>query len=189
MKQVAKVLLAAVTAVTVAAPIPAAPPAGAAAAAAGKAPVHHSASRVRGVPTFANSTLADIGTFDDPIVREAAVEGLGRYNGAVVAVNPNTGRVLTVVNQKVAFGDGFIPCSTIKPTIAVAVVGLKFLPPDGAESEPLRLPNEPHVGLLVVQGHTVRRSRRTVFCTHCYPPAFPEPVLEWLGEDLPASVG
>ena len=85
MKQVAKVLLAAVTAVTVAAPIPAAPPAG---AAAGKAPVHHTATRFRGVPTFANSTLADIGTFDDPIVREAAVEGLGRYNGAVVAVNP-----------------------------------------------------------------------------------------------------
>src|SRR5580698_1001442 len=119
LKQVAKVLLAAVTSVTVAAPIPAAPPAG---AAAGKAPVHHSTSRVRGVPTFANSTLADIGTFDDPIVREAAVEGLGRYNGAVVAVNPNTGRVLTVVNQKVAFGDGFIPCSTIKPTIAVAAL-------------------------------------------------------------------
>ena len=81
MKHFAKALLAAVTAVTVAAPIPAAP-----AAAGGKAPVHRSATRFRGVPTFANSTLADIGTFDDPIVREAAVEGLGRYNGAVVAV-------------------------------------------------------------------------------------------------------
>jgi cell division protein FtsI/penicillin-binding protein 2 len=119
LKHFAKALLAAVTAATVAAPIPAAPPAG---AAAGKAPVHHSATRFRGVPTFANSTLADIGTFDDPTVREAAVEGLGRYNGAVVAVNPNTGRILTVVNQKVAFGDGFIPCSTIKPTIAVAAL-------------------------------------------------------------------
>jgi cell division protein FtsI/penicillin-binding protein 2 len=118
LKQFAKVLLAAVTAVTVAAPMPAAP----AGAAAGKAPVHHSTTRFRGVPTFANSTLADIGTFDDPVVREAAVEGLGRYNGAVVAVNPNTGRILTVVNQKIAFGDGYIPCSTIKPTIAVAAL-------------------------------------------------------------------
>jgi len=54
--------------------------------------------------------------FDDPIVRAAAVEGLGRYNGAVVAVDPNTGRILTVVNQKIAFGSGYIPCSTIKPT-------------------------------------------------------------------------
>jgi len=78
--------------------------------------------RFHGVPTFANSTLADVGTFDDPVVREAAVEGLGRYNGAVVAADPNTGRILTVVNQKVAFGDGYIPCSTIKPTIALAAL-------------------------------------------------------------------
>jgi penicillin-binding protein 2 len=116
LKQFAKALFAAITAVALAAPIPAAPAAGA------KAPVRRSSARFRGVPTFANSTLADIGTFDDPIVREAAVEGLGRFNGAVVAVNPNTGRILTVVNQKVAFGDGFIPCSTIKPTIAVAAL-------------------------------------------------------------------
>ena len=57
-----------------------------------------------------------------PIVRAAAVEGLGRYNGAVVAVDPNTGRILTVVNQKIAFGDGYIPCSTIKPTVALAAL-------------------------------------------------------------------
>src|SRR5450631_112715 len=107
-------ILAAVTAVTVAAPLPAAP-------AAGKAPLHKTV-RFRGVPTFANSTLADIGTFDDPIVREAAVSGLGRYNGAVVAVDPNTGRILTIVNQKIAFGDGYIPCSTIKPTVALAAL-------------------------------------------------------------------
>jgi penicillin-binding protein 2 len=114
LKQFAKMILAAVTAVTVAAPLPAAP-------AAGKAPLHKTV-RFRGVPTFANSTLADIGTFDDPIVREAAVSGLGRYNGAVVAVDPNTGRILTIVNQKIAFGDGYIPCSTIKPTVALAAL-------------------------------------------------------------------
>jgi penicillin-binding protein 2 len=75
-----------------------------------------------GVPTFANSSGEDVTTFDDPIVRQAAVEGLGRYNGAVVAVDPNTGRILTVVNQKIAFGEGYIPCSTIKPTIALAAL-------------------------------------------------------------------
>jgi cell division protein FtsI/penicillin-binding protein 2 len=80
------------------------------------------ASRYRGVPTFADSSSADISTFDDPIVRAAAVEGLGRYNGSVVAVDPNTGRILTVVNQKIAFGEGYIPCSTIKPTIALAAL-------------------------------------------------------------------
>jgi len=45
---------------------------------------------VRGVPTFADSTLGDVATFDDPIVRAAAIAGLGRYNGSVVAVDPNT---------------------------------------------------------------------------------------------------
>ena len=77
---------------------------------------------VLGVPTFAESGKDDIGTFDDPIVREAALAGLGRYNGSVVAVNPNTGRVLSIVNQKLAFSSGFIPCSTIKPIIAVAAL-------------------------------------------------------------------
>ncbi|MGB8474708.1 MAG: penicillin-binding transpeptidase domain-containing protein [Candidatus Acidiferrum sp.] len=80
------------------------------------------ASHYRGVPTFADSTKSDVSTYDDPVVREAAVEALGRYNGSVVAVDPNTGRILTVVNQETAFGDGYIPCSTIKPTIAVAAL-------------------------------------------------------------------
>lgn len=75
-----------------------------------------------GVPTFADSTLGDVAQFDDPVVRAAAVQGLGRYNGSVVAIDPSTGRVLTVVNQKLAFSPGFIPCSTIKPTIALAAL-------------------------------------------------------------------
>ncbi len=73
-------------------------------------------------PTYADSVSADDPAFDDPIVRAAAVEALGRYNGSVVAVDPNTGRILTVVNQKIAFSDGYIPCSTIKPTIAIAAL-------------------------------------------------------------------
>src|SRR5882724_4492830 len=98
-------------------PLPAAPGAG--------APVkstHKYVSRYRGVPTFADSSKADDATYDDPVVRAAAVSALGRYNGAVVAVDPHTGRILTVVNQKIAFGDGYIPCSTIKPTIALAAL-------------------------------------------------------------------
>ncbi len=75
-----------------------------------------------GVPTFANSSGDDVTGFDDPVVRDALVEGLGKFNGAVVAVNPNNGRILAVVNQKVAFGEGYIPCSTIKPTIALAAL-------------------------------------------------------------------
>ena len=104
-------------------PAPAAPAAAAKSAVRPTRTRRSSAVRYRGgVPTFADSSSEDVTTYDDPIVREAAVEALGRYNGAVVAVDPNTGRILTVVNQKIAFGDGYIPCSTIKPTIAIAAL-------------------------------------------------------------------
>ncbi len=115
-KQFGKATLAMLMAAICAMPLPAAPGAG--------TPVRrtHRYVRYRGVPTFADSSGADNGAYDDPIVRAAAVSALGRYNGAVVAVDPNTGRILTVVNQKIAFGDGYIPCSTIKPTIALAAL-------------------------------------------------------------------
>src|SRR5579862_2779902 len=56
-----------------------------------------------GVPTFADSSKDDFTKYDDPIVRAAAVQALGKYNGSVVAIDPATGRILTVVNQKLAF--------------------------------------------------------------------------------------
>jgi penicillin-binding protein 2 len=75
-----------------------------------------------GVPTFADSALDDITADDDPIVRQAAVRALGPYNGSVVAIDPSNGRILSIVNQKLAFSAGFIPCSTIKPVIALAAL-------------------------------------------------------------------
>jgi cell division protein FtsI/penicillin-binding protein 2 len=116
-KQFGKSAFAILMSAVFALPLPAAPAAGTAVRRA-----HKYAARYRGVPTFADSSSADDGAYDDPIVRAAAVSALGRYNGAVVAVDPNTGRILTVVNQKIAFGDGYIPCSTIKPTIALAAL-------------------------------------------------------------------
>lgn len=81
-------------------------------------------SRHRYVPRekAVDPTQGDVADFDDPVVRAAAVDALGKYNGSVVAVEPTTGRILTVVNQKMAYSDGAIPCSTIKPTIAVAAL-------------------------------------------------------------------
>lgn len=98
-------------------------PPSASAAASGKTPVRSSRHR-RYVPRekAVDPTLGDIIEFDDPIVRAAAVEALGKYNGSVVAVDPNSGRILAVVNQKMAYSDGAIPCSTIKPTIALAAL-------------------------------------------------------------------
>ena len=51
---------------------------------------------------------------------QVAVDALGHENGSVLAMDPSTGRILTIVNQKMAFSSGFEPCSTIKPVIALA---------------------------------------------------------------------
>jgi cell division protein FtsI/penicillin-binding protein 2 len=59
---------------------------------------------------------------DDPIVREAAVKALGNYrSAALVGVDPKNGRILTIVNQKLAF-ESYQPCSTFKPAIALAAL-------------------------------------------------------------------
>ncbi len=71
-------------------------------------------------PTFADSTVGDDVSGEDLVVRRAAVEALGRYNGSVVAVDPMTGRVLTMVNQRRALQSGFQPCSTVKLPVAMA---------------------------------------------------------------------
>jgi penicillin-binding protein 2 len=92
---------------------------------------HRSKSHSRdGITTFADSTDGDVATFDDPIVRRAAIRGLGRYNGSVLAIDPNSGRILSIVNQKLAFSGGFKPCSTIKPMIAVAALQEGFVTRD-----------------------------------------------------------
>ncbi|HVW87367.1 MAG TPA: penicillin-binding transpeptidase domain-containing protein [Bryobacteraceae bacterium] len=73
-------------------------------------------------PTYKDSTIGDRTEGDDPVIRKAAVEALGPYNGSVVVVDPNTGRVLTMVNQQLALGGGFQPCSTIKVSVALAAL-------------------------------------------------------------------
>jgi len=82
-------------------------------------------------PTYADSTVGDNADGEDLAVRRAAVEALGPYNGSVVAVDPSTGRVLTIVNQKLALSSGFQPCSTIKVAVALAALDEKVLGPDG----------------------------------------------------------
>jgi cell division protein FtsI/penicillin-binding protein 2 len=60
---------------------------------------------------------------EDPGVRQAALIALGDQAGTVVVMDPQTGRVYSIVNQHWALREGFIPCSTIKPFVALA--GLK----------------------------------------------------------------
>ncbi len=74
-------------------------------------------------PTYKDSTAQDKVDGEDLVVRKAAVDALGPYNGSVVVVDPTTGRILTMVNQPLTLGDGFQPCSTIK--VAVSLAGLR----------------------------------------------------------------
>ncbi|MCZ2076346.1 MAG: penicillin-binding protein [Bryobacterales bacterium] len=73
-------------------------------------------------PDYADSAAGDILAGEDLVVRQAALAALGLFNGTVVVVDPNTGRILTIVNQKLAFQSGFQPCSTVKVFTALAAL-------------------------------------------------------------------
>jgi cell division protein FtsI/penicillin-binding protein 2 len=74
------------------------------------------------VPTYADSTEGDRIEGEDPVVRRAALDALGKLNGTVVVADPETGRILSIVNQRLAFRDGFQPCSTVKVPVALAAL-------------------------------------------------------------------
>ncbi len=69
-----------------------------------------------------NLTEGDITAGEDPLVREAAIQALGNMNGTALAIDPATGRILAMVNQKLALSSGAEPCSTIKLTVALAAL-------------------------------------------------------------------
>lgn len=73
-------------------------------------------------PTYKDSTSGDNVDGEDLTVRQAAVEALGPMNGSVVVVDPDTGRILTMVNQKLSLARGFQPCSTVKIPVALAAL-------------------------------------------------------------------
>jgi len=66
--------------------------------------------------------MGDVIDGDDLTIRRAAASALGGYAGSVVVVDPATGRVLTIVNQKLALRTGFIPCSTVKLVTSLAAL-------------------------------------------------------------------
>jgi penicillin-binding protein 2 len=74
--------------------------------------------------SFAAADIAngDITAGEDPIVRQAAIDALGNMNGTDVAIEPTSGRVLAMVNQKLALSSGAQPCSTIKLSVALAAL-------------------------------------------------------------------
>jgi membrane peptidoglycan carboxypeptidase len=74
------------------------------------------------VPNYAPSAEGDFFEGDDIVARNAAVDALGRLNGSVVVADADSGRILSIVNQKLAYKSGFQPCSTIKVPVALAAL-------------------------------------------------------------------
>jgi beta-lactamase class D len=67
-------------------------------------------------------TAGDVTAGEDPVVRAAAIEALGNMNGTALAIDPDTGRILAMVNQRLALSSGAEPCSTIKISVALAAL-------------------------------------------------------------------
>src|SRR5579862_7245407 len=75
-------------------------------------------------------TEGDVTTGEDPVVRQAAIDALGNMNGTVVAIEPTSGRILAMVNQKLALSSGAQPCSTIKVAVALAALSENLITKD-----------------------------------------------------------
>ncbi|HEX4899909.1 MAG TPA: penicillin-binding transpeptidase domain-containing protein [Pyrinomonadaceae bacterium] len=75
------------------------------------------------------SISRDDTTGEDMEVRRAAVNALGNHIGTVVVMDPQSGRVYSIVNQEWALRRGFKPCSTIKLVTGVAGLGEKVIDP------------------------------------------------------------
>jgi penicillin-binding protein 2 len=83
---------------------------------------HHYYERFHTSSFASEITDGDVTAGEDPIVRQAAIDALGNMNGTVVAIEPTSGRILAMVNQKLALSSGAQPCSTIKLSVALAAL-------------------------------------------------------------------
>jgi penicillin-binding protein 2 len=74
--------------------------------------------------SFASGDIfaGDVTTGEDPVIRQAAIDALDGMNGTAVVINPANGRILAMVNQKLALSPGAEPCSTIKLSVALAAL-------------------------------------------------------------------
>ncbi len=101
--------------------------------------------------SFANDiTDGDVTTGEDPVVRQAAVDALGNMNGTVLAIEPTSGRVLAMVNQKMALSSGAQPCSTIKLSVALAALSEGII----TKETQVRLGGRSHMNLTLALAHS-----------------------------------
>jgi penicillin-binding protein 2 len=118
--------------------------------------LHRRHARHRWVEQFTASSFSDditdgdIIEGEDPVVRQAALDALGNMNGTVVAIDPTSGRILTMVNQKLALSEGAQPCSTIKVAVALAGLSEKII----TREESIALGGRSHMSLTQALAHS-----------------------------------
>jgi penicillin-binding protein 2 len=112
---------------------------------------HHSYERFTG-ESFADGdlTAGDVTAGEDPVVRQAAIAALGNMNGTVVAIDPSNGRILAMVNQRLALSGGAEPCSTIKVSVALAALEEGIITKD----TPVNLGGSYHMTLTEALAHS-----------------------------------
>jgi len=104
---------------------------------------------------YASSFANDIGQNDitageEPMVRQAAIDALGNMNGTVVAIQPTSGRILAMVNQRLALSSGAQPCSTIKLSVALAALSEGLISKDTE----IALGRRSHMNLTAALAHS-----------------------------------
>ena len=112
--------------------------------------------------SYANDiTDGDVTAGEDPVVRQAAIDALGNMNGTVLAIEPTSGRVLAMVNQKLALSSGAQPCSTIKVSVALAALSEGII----TKETQVRLGGRSHMNLTLALAHLCpARSRHSAAC-------------------------
>jgi len=95
-------------------------------------------------------TEGDVTAGEDPVVRQAAIDALGNMNGTVVAIEPTSGRILAMVNQRLALSSGAQPCSTIKLSVALAALSEGLI----TKETEVRLGGKYHMNLTMALAHS-----------------------------------
>jgi len=111
---------------------------------------HHYYERFYASSYSKDITDGDVVTGEDPVVRQAAIDALGSMNGTVLAIEPTSGRILTMVNQKMALSSGAQPCSTIKLSVALAALSEGII----TKETQVRLGGRYHMNLTMALAHS-----------------------------------
>jgi len=111
---------------------------------------HHYYERFYASSYAKDITEGDMTTGEDPVVRQAAIDALGNMNGTVLAIEPTSGRILAMVNQKMALSSGAQPCSTIKLSVALAALSEGII----TKETEVRLGGRSHMNLTLALAHS-----------------------------------